>query len=110
MKYFVTDNERENTNYHEFQKGHWDRETFWKDDSINLSDDVFCELKFMKLFIATIPDYDCYADSEIDKATWDNIKSEAEKLGGQIYECILEAYEWVKNTFLENDVFTIIGL
>ncbi len=29
MKYFVSDNERKNTVYHEFQKGSFDGHTFW---------------------------------------------------------------------------------
>jgi hypothetical protein len=33
MKYFVRNSEKVGTCYHEFYKGHWDEETFWKEDS-----------------------------------------------------------------------------
>lgn len=40
MKYFILDEKKEHTAYHEFQKGKWDGETFWKPDSLLLSDEV----------------------------------------------------------------------
>ena len=39
MKYFVMLDECKNTCYHEFYKGEWDEETFWKNDSLYLHDD-----------------------------------------------------------------------
>ena len=45
MKYFVFDHERKNTVYHEFQKGRFDGHTFWKSDSISISDDLLVDCK-----------------------------------------------------------------
>ena len=39
MKYFVYNNQRDGTCYHEFYKGKWNRWKFWKSDSIFLDDD-----------------------------------------------------------------------
>ena len=44
MKYFVYNNQRDGTCYHEFYKGKWDGKTFWKDDSICIDDNDFYAL------------------------------------------------------------------
>ena len=110
MKYFVGNNDRINTVYHEFQKGHWDENTFWKDDSIYLSDDLLYTLGIEDLFIRTIPNYCSTDEVEVTPQTWEVVKREAEKEDGNIHESIMEADEWVQNTFLKYDVFTIIGI
>ncbi len=110
MKYFVNDNERKNTVYHEFQKGCFDGQTFWKSDSISLSDDLLCTLGIRELFISLIPDYNDYSEFEIDKELWNRIMQKAQQIGGEVLACILEADQWVTNTFLEYEVFTIIGV
>ena len=109
-KYFVFNQERKNTVYHEFQKGKWDGHTFWKYDSICLSDDLLVEFRIDELFADVIKDYNTYSEFEIDEKIWSEIKLRAEQIGGEILECILEADEWVVNTFLEYDVFTLIGV
>ena len=48
MKYFCTEDKRVGTCYHEFQKGKWDEHTFWKEDSLLLSDDVLVDLEFFQ--------------------------------------------------------------
>jgi hypothetical protein len=40
MEYFITEDYRTNTAYHEFRKGKFDGVTFWKSDSILLSDEI----------------------------------------------------------------------
>ncbi len=110
MKYFVFDQERKNTLYHEFQKGKFDGKTFWKKDSIYLSDDMLITLGIDDLFVEVIPNYDTCSELEIDKELWMNIKQKAEEIDGEVYACIFEADDWVQNTYLKYDVFTIIGL
>ena len=110
MKYFVFDHERKNTVYHEFQKGRFDGHTFWKSDSISISDDLLVSLSLECLFARVIPNYNSYSEFEIDANLWNMIMQKAEQIGGDISECILEADDWVKNTYLEYDVFTIIGV
>lgn len=110
MKYFVSDRERINTVYHEFQKGHWDEKTFWKDDSICLSDDLLYTLGIEDLFSRTIPNYCSYGEVEVTPQIWEAIKREAGNVGGSVHACITEADEWVQSTFLQYGVFTIIGV
>lgn len=110
MKYFVFDQERKNTAYHEFQKGKFDGHTFWKTDSISLSDDILVTLGIESLFANVIPNYNSYSEFEVDKELWNNIKRRGQEIGGEVFVCILEADEWVKNTYLEYDLFTIIGV
>ncbi len=110
MKYFVHDSERKNTVYHEFQKGKFDGHTFWKNDSISLSDDIFFTLGIGNLFADVIPNYNPYEEFEIDNELWNSIMLKAQEIGGEVLTCILEADEWAKNTFLEYGVFTILDL
>ena len=110
MNYFVYDNERKNTVYHEFQKGSFDGHTFWKSDSISLSDDFLIKLGIRDLFISVIPNYNDYSEFEINKDLWNCIMWKAKQIGGEVLMCILEANEWVTNVYLEHDVFTIIGV
>lgn len=110
MKYFVFDHERKNTVYHEFQKGRFDGHTFWKSDSISLSDDLLVALEIEELFANVIPNYNSYSEFEIDRELWKHIMQKAQQIGGEVLICILEADEWVKSTFLEYDVFTLIGV
>lgn len=110
MKYFVYDNERKNTVYHEFQKGSWDGHTYWKKDSIYLSDDLLFTFGIRDLFVSIIPNYNDYSEFEIDKELWNCIMLKAQQIGGDVYALIMEANEWVTNTYLYHSVFTIIGV
>ena len=110
MKYFVHDCERKNTVYHEFQKGKFDGHTFWKSDSISLSDDLLFTLGIENIFADVIPNYNTYSEFEIDNDLWNRIILRAQEIGGEVLTCISEADEWVKNAYLEYDVFTVIGI
>lgn len=35
-KFFCVESERKGTYYYEFQRGSWDEETFWKEESLSL--------------------------------------------------------------------------
>lgn len=66
MKYFVRNKERENTCYHEFYKGKWDGNTFWKEDSISLHDNIMFENKgFVDAIMEVIPTYDPFGETEV---------------------------------------------
>lgn len=110
MKYFVYDHERRNTVYHEFQKGRFDGHTFWKSDSISLSDDLHYTLGLSDFLVSLIPDYNDYAEFEIDRELWSRIMQKARQTGGEVLVCLSEADEWVQNTLSEYDVFTVIGV
>lgn len=110
MNYFISEEERKGTVYYEFQKGPFDGISFWKEDSILLSDDIYSEIGLGKLLKKLIPDYDDCDNTEINEEMWRLIKEEAFYIGGKLFECIREAEEWVDEAFGEYDVFTIIGL
>ena len=110
MKYFVRNQERKNTVYHEFQKGRFDEETFWKEDSLCLHDDYLHTLGLFQIFQNTIPDYSDTGESEIDEKLWNAVMQEAKRSGGEALECLLEADAWVCDTLQEYGVFTIIGV
>jgi hypothetical protein len=109
LKYFIRLNKMEHTAYHEFQKGKWDGETFWKSDSLLLSDEIYRELHLLNLF-RIIPGYDPYEITEINRAQWNMIKENAATLGTEVQDLVKEADFWVKENFETSDVFTIIGL
>jgi hypothetical protein len=109
LKYFIRLNKMEHTAYHQFQKGKWDGETFWRIDSLLLSDEIYRELHLLKLF-QIIPGYDPYEVMEIGKEQWNMIKENGASLGAEVQELVEEADPWVKENFETSDVFTIIGL
>jgi hypothetical protein len=109
LKYFIRLNKMEHTAYHQFQKGQWDGETFWRSDSLLLSDEIYCELHLLNLF-RVIPGYDPYEITEINRTQWNMIKENAATLGTEVQDLVEEADSWVKENFETLDVFTIIGL
>ena len=75
-----------------------------------MSDDYLVTLKIRDLFAGIIPNYNDYSEFEVDRELWNSIMQKARQIGGEVLACILEADEWVTNTFLKYDVFTIIGV
>lgn len=110
MKYFVGVNDLKGTVYHEFQKGTFNGKTFWKDDSIYIHDDLLCTLGLSDIFASVIPQYSYTGVTEVNQEQWKKIMHKALLIGGKTKECIIEADEWVKVTFEEYDVFTILGI
>lgn len=110
MKHFVTNHERQNTIYHEFQKGHFDGKTFWKADSLCLHDDVLYTSGVEQIFRRVIRDYSDADESEINTNLWNAIMQEAQQSDSEALECLLEADTWVRDTLEEFEVFTIIGI
>lgn len=110
LKYFCTDENRIGTCYHEFQKGKWDEHTFWKKDSLLLSDDVLVELKLGSLLRKGIREYDPYGPVEVNKEQWLMLLELANQAGGAQMEALQEANEWVQECFATEEVFTILGI
>lgn len=110
MKYFISDDERCSTCYHEWQKGHFDGITFWKSSSLLLSDDIMCKLCLESLFKSVFDKYESYGETEVSKAQWESVLKKATEIGGEIAECIYEADVWVQETFEEYEIFTMMGL
>ena len=90
MKYFCTVSEQKGTCYHEWQRGRWDEETHWKEDSLLLHDDILVELNIGEFLAKMIPDYTDYGEFEVDVCQWEQIYNEANLIGGEIKEVIEE--------------------
>ncbi|MDE6501155.1 MAG: ribosomal protein S18-alanine N-acetyltransferase [Ruminococcus sp.] len=110
MKYFIYENQRNSTCYHEWYKGHFDGISFWKSDSLLISEDMHFMLGLEEIFSMIIPDYDPVGETEVSENQWIMIMKKASETGGQIYECLKEADSWVTETFKEHNVFTMIGM
>lgn len=111
MKYFIYENQRvDATYYHEWYKGHFDGVSFWKSDSLLISEDIHCMLKLEDIFKMFIPDYDPIGETEVSENQWNMIMKKATETGGQLYECLKEADNWITETFKEYDIFTMIGM
>ena len=112
MKYFVHNNERESTAYHEFVKGKWDGKSFWNRDSICLHDDVLVtHVGFYEALKKMSPGYDPYAIAvEVSRDSWTKVGEaiSSDDLGS--LELYKEANEWVKEPLEKYGCFTILGL
>ncbi|MBQ7932184.1 MAG: hypothetical protein IJ334_14365 [Clostridia bacterium] len=112
MNYFVTNDERIGTCYHEFFKGKWDGKTFWKEDSLCLDDDLLCEYRaFGNAILSVIPSYNPFGITEISPEQWEaigkQIAAEGDNIGLEMYR---EADAWVQDVFSTYDCFTILGI
>lgn len=115
MKYFLNEDERkksDSTCYHEFAKGEWDEVAcvFWKNDSLNIHDDLLISLKLDTLLASIVEDYDPVGETKINKEQWRKIYIKAKEIGGDLFEAILEVAPWVEANFRQYEVFTILGV
>lgn len=111
MKYFIYENQRgDATYYHEWYKGHFDGVSFWKSDSLLISEDIHGILGLEEIFKVFIPDYDPLGETEVSENQWHMIMKKATETGGQLYECLKEADNWATETFKEHNIFTMIGM
>lgn len=111
MKYFIVNSERRGTDYYEFCKGRWDGETFWKDDSIYLHDDVLYENHdFLSALMKVKPDFDSFGVTEISREDWERLRSEVQSYPDGCREMFMELDTWVMDTFLAYDCFTVLGI
>lgn len=89
MNYFVTNDERIGTCYHEFFKGKWDGETFWKEDSLCLDDDLLCECRaFGNAILSVIPSYSPFGITEISPEQWEAINRLRRMETTSVWKCI----------------------
>ncbi len=111
MKFFVTDEQREGTAYHEFFKGRWDEKSFWHKDSIYLFDDELMNHKgFYDALRQCVPGYDPYDMIEVSKENWKDVRECIPQDDTESIELYEEADVWVKEVFKECTCFTILGL
>ncbi len=110
MKYFCKEEDRNGTDYHEFQKGKWYKQTFFDSHSILIRDDVFTDIGLKALCEKFIPEYDYYSGSVVTEAVWKKMLKEAKKQGGALEEALMEAEAWAKDNFLTEESFSILGI
>lgn len=113
MKYFVYDEQRNGTVYHEFYKGKWDGRTFWKKDSISLGDDIlYVHYGFAEAIMEVVPDYDAFGETEISYLEWKKIGKAVKNKSIEVQEIYNEADLWLnsKKVFQEYKCFTILGI
>ena len=112
MKYFVYDNQRKGTCYHEFYKGQWDGKTFWKSDSLFLHDDFLFHLNdLVDAIIEIAPCYDPYGETEITIEQWNKIGEIVKGKNKESQEAYREADLWLKGeVFPKYECFTILGI
>lgn len=111
MKYFVTEIERKaskSTCYFEFQKGSHEGK-HWLEDSICIHDDLLKD-EIYQVFVAAIPQFDPFGITEVTKEHWQQVKSNAEAVGGEVLVAVMELDEWVVNCFEQEEMFTICGI
>lgn len=111
MKYFVNRAELSGTCYHEFAMGLWDGETFWREDSIYLHDDILYQHKgFIDALRQVLPDYDPYGEVTINRKQWELIGRQAENQGSDVIELFAEANDWAATAFCQYETITILGI
>lgn len=111
LKYFVCDADRKGTCYHEFYKGKWDGETFWKEDSISIHDDVLYEnAGFEEAIYEVIPSYYPFGETEVSFDEWKKIGEIILQKDKRVQELYNEVDEWLKSVFEVYGCFTILGI
>ena len=111
MKHCILEYQREGTCFHEFQKGKFDGKTFWKSNSLLLSDDKLMEcMEFIEKICAVIPEYNPYDVTEVIPEQWKQIEKKMKNVQGLSKEVFWEIDKWAKKTFETYECFTIIGL
>ena len=110
MKYFVSDDQRDGTCYHEFYKGKWNRKTYWKTDSISLDDDYLFN-GLIDAIREIVPSYDPYSVTEISIEQWNEIGEIVLTKDTKSQEVYHEADIWLKEqVFPKHKCFTILGI
>lgn len=110
-EYEVLRFERDGTGYHEFYRGKWDGQSFWRDDSLYIDDYRLFEIKgFVGALRAAVPYYDSYGITEISREQWKKLGTLISCDGGNAQELYQELSERADEVFKKHDCFTILGL
>ena len=110
MKYFILNNQRDGSSYHEFYKGKWDEKTFWKSDSILLHDDYLYDNGFVDAIYEIVPSYDPFGETEISVDEWKEIGKLILLKDEKSQEIYNEASKWLEDVFKNYSCFTILGI
>ena len=112
MEFFIHNNERDCTAYHEFYKGKWDGKTYWSDDSIYLHDnELVSHDGFYDALKNTIPDYDPYdIPTVVTREVWAKVREAIPDKDTESLELYEEANAWAKEPLEKDGLFTILGI
>lgn len=110
QKYFVSPKDRKGSCYYEFYKGKWNKKTFWKEDSICISDCDLLDCDFIEILIKYVPNYAPFGVTEITKKQWRQIKADCILSRGKSAAIVEEAEKWMKDTFSKYSIFTVLGI
>ena len=106
-KYFVLNNEREGTFYHEFAFGKC-KNVYWNEKSIYIDD--FEMQKIYKIFEDNVDKYDYFGSTIVDEKSWNKIIENLDNYSFEIKEAVYEIQEWVEYSLERYKCFTIIGI
>lgn len=109
MKFFIRNDQRKGSGYHEFCKGKWDKETHWKDDSIYLNDDILYDAKDFEEAIKeviTCSSTDGYTEVSVDD--WIKIGQIVDQKDIFAREIYQDANMWVQLACAECGCITIL--
>lgn len=109
MKYFCTPQERNGTCYIEFQRGGFN-ENFWLEDSLLIHDDDWYDSGLEEFFFTELPELEDYGTAEIHAELWKELLDRAFNYEDTVKEALAELNVWVKEAFISNEVFTVLGL
>lgn len=115
MNYFVNNDERRGTCYHEFIRGEWDGKTLWSYDSMYLRDDYIsdlrlCELVFNPSFAEFGGKFNRWGQNTVNRALWESMLSKAVDTGGEVMDLFFEISPWVEKSLSAYETFTILGM
>lgn len=111
LKYFIYNNERVGTCYHEFFMGKWDEQTFWSDSSLYLDDDLFIEFNlYEQVFSKVFAPYNVCGDNRVTNSDWERICAVSEQCGGEVRELFDELKPWAEENFSKYGEFWILGI
>lgn len=60
--------------------------------------------------MTVIPQFDPFGITEVSSEQWQQVKSKAEAVGGEVLVAVMELDEWVVKCFEKEAVFTICGI
>ncbi len=115
MSYFVNNDERRGTCYHEFSCGKWDGKTFWDDNSLYLRDDYMSDLKLYELVLKPAfaefgKTFSRWGGNEVTREIWESMLAHAIEVGGEVQTLFFEITPWVEKNFSRYDEFGILGI
>ncbi|MCF0117729.1 MAG: hypothetical protein HUJ61_06770 [Bacilli bacterium] len=109
MHYFIVEDMRQGTCYHEFQTGN-KKDVFWDRTSLLLSDDLMEKTGLYKFLEKNVPHYNYYGPSVISKETWELLKKYSRSESKIIQDIIKEMLPWAERSIEVYGCFTIYGI